>query len=103
MADISVSTIINGLSSVSGAAQGGRTFQTEQGSDFASVLNNALDKYRELNTENDIATLDLLTGNTDNLSDMLIATKKAEIALNLTVQIRNKAMEAYKEVMNMQV
>ncbi|HHU22256.1 MAG TPA: flagellar hook-basal body complex protein FliE [Clostridiales bacterium] len=102
MAEINIS-MINSLSGVSGVAQSGKTSQAESGSDFASTLSNALEKYRELNTESDVATLDLLTGNTDNLSDMIIATKKAEIALNLTVQIRNKAMEAYKEIMNMQV
>jgi flagellar hook-basal body complex protein FliE len=102
MADISISAI-NSLNGVSGVAQSGNTNRTEPGNDFASILSNAIENYRELNTESDIATLDLLAGNTDNLSDVLIATKKAEIALNLTVQIRNKAMQAYKEIMNMQV
>ena len=47
--------------------------------------------------------LTMLSGETENLSDLLINAQKSELAVNLTVQIRNKAMDAYKEIMNMQV
>lgn len=66
-------------------------------------MNEALDRFERIGDETARSTLDLLTGNTDDLADLMIAAQKSEIALNLTIAIRNKAIEAYKEIMNMQV
>lgn len=57
----------------------------------------------ETNKENNLLSLNLLSGNLDDLSSVMIASEKAEIALSLTVAIRNKAIEAYKDIMSMQV
>jgi flagellar hook-basal body complex protein FliE len=93
-----------GVSGVAGILQNsGLSPVQESESSFADVLSGALDQYNQVDNGSDMATLDLLSGNTDNLSDTLIATEKAEIALNLTVAVRNKAMDAYKEIMNMQI
>lgn len=70
---------------------------------FADIMSDTLSLLGDTGTESDAATLDLLTGNTDDLSSALISTEKSEIALNLTVAIRNKAIDAYKEIMNMQI
>jgi flagellar hook-basal body complex protein FliE len=77
--------------------------ETNVGNDFKNVLNEALDRFERVGDENAQSTLDLLTGNTDDLSETMITAQKSEIAVNLTVAIRNKAIEAYKEIMNMQV
>lgn len=71
--------------------------------DFKDILSDAMDKLGKVSDENAQATLDLLSGNTDDLSNTMISAQKSEIAINLTVAIRNKAVEAYKEIMNMQV
>jgi len=103
MAEISM----NLLNSVSGIADRFQnqalTKQTESGANFAGVLSDMLQQYNEVDHEGNRATLNLLSGNTDDLSSTLIATEKAEIALSLTVAIRNKAVDAYKEIMNMQI
>jgi flagellar hook-basal body complex protein FliE len=70
---------------------------------FKNILTEALDRFERVGDENAQSTLDLLTGNTDDLSQTMITAQKSEIAVNLTVAIRNKAIEAYKEIMNMQV
>ena len=77
--------------------------ETNSGNDFKNVLTEALDRFEKVGDQNAQSTLDLLTGNTDDLSNTMIASQKSEIALNLTVSMRNKAVEAYKEIMNMQV
>lgn len=77
--------------------------EIREDSSFKNVLNEAIDKFERVGDENAQSTLDLLTGNTDDLSDTLISAQKSEIAVNLTVAVRNKAIEAYKEIMNMQV
>jgi flagellar hook-basal body complex protein FliE len=71
--------------------------------DFKEVLNDAIDRYERVGDENALSTLELLTGSTDDLANTMITAQKSEIAVNLTVAVRNKAVEAYKEIMNMQV
>ena len=48
-------------------------------------------------------TLELLMGENDDLSGMLIDMQKAELSLQLALQIRNKVIDAYNEVMRMSV
>ncbi len=74
-----------------------------EGVSFASILKDTIANSEELNVDSNLSTLDLLTGNADNLSSILIASEKSEIALSLTAQIRNKAMDAYTQIMSMQV
>lgn len=104
MSDISTS-LISGFNSVSSALQSNNSnpTETEPETSFASVLSDSLGQYSQLNQENDVSSLELLSGNTDDLATVMISAEKAEIALNLTVAIRNKAVDAYKEIMNMQI
>ena len=69
----------------------------------AAAQKSVAPKPASMNAQSNSGTLDLLSGNTDDLAGLMIDAKKSEIAVNLTVAIRNKAMDAYKEVMNMQV
>lgn len=104
MSDISTS-LLSGFNNVSNALQSNRSnlTETEPETSFASVLSDSLGQYSQLNQENDLSSLELLSGNSDDLSTVMITAEKAEIALNLTVAIRNKAVDAYKEIMNMQI
>ena len=45
----------------------------------------------------------LATGENKNIPDVMLAVEKADIAMKLMVQVRNKIIEAYQEVMKMQV
>ena len=82
---------------VSQAAEGGET------KSFANILTEAIENSENLDESVNVDMLTMLSGETENLSDLLINAQKSELAVNLTVQIRNKAMDAYKEIMNMQV
>jgi flagellar hook-basal body complex protein FliE len=98
------SSLIGGIGGVGGPfAQ--KTFAADAGSEnnFKAVLNEALNRFERIGDETARSALDLLTGSTDDLAETMITAQKSEIALNLTVAIRNKALEAYKEIMNMQV
>ena len=109
MSDISTSLLssLSGLSSLNGSSDAltGSSALSNSDSDtsFADILSDALSLVNETEAGSSQASLDLLTGNTDNLASSLITTEKAEIALSLTVAIRNKAVDAYKEIMNMQI
>lgn len=71
--------------------------------DFGTLLSNALDKVNELEMQSNEYKKLLATGDIDNLHDVTIAAEKANIALQLTLSIRNKVVEAYQEIMRMQV
>lgn len=72
-------------------------------SSFADVLTDTLKQYQQAEAGSTIDTLTLLSGNTNDLSTTMISAEKAELALNLTIAIRNKAITAYNEIMNMQI
>ena len=57
----------------------------------------------ELQKSSDKAIQNLATGRTDNIAEVMIASEKADIALRLMVQVRNKIIDAYQEIMKMQV
>ncbi len=70
---------------------------------FAKHLSKALGQLDELQKQSDISAVELATGDVQNLHQVMIDTEKAEIALQFTLQIRNKIIEAYQEIMRMQI
>ena len=70
---------------------------------FDKTLKDAIDKVNELQIKADKAAQDLATGRTDNIAEVMIAAEKADIALRLMMQVRNKMIDAYQEIMKMQV
>ena len=74
-----------------------------EGVSFADTLSESLDKVNDLQKEADVAIEDFATGKTRNIHETMIAVNKADIAFRLTMQVRNKIVEAYQEVMRTQV
>jgi len=76
---------------------------TENAVPFSDYLKSALEKTNELLLESDRLAEDFAAGRTDNIHEVLIASEKANIALQFTMQVRNKIMDAYNEIMRMQI
>lgn len=70
---------------------------------FVDTLNDAVKSVNALQQDADRKMEDLATGKAKSIPDVMIATEKADIALRLMVQVRNKVIEAYQEIMKMQV
>jgi flagellar hook-basal body complex protein FliE len=70
---------------------------------FQDILTDALRMAAETEAADNESAKALLTGSADDIADVVIASQKAEIALRLTVQIRNRIVDAYNEVMRMQI
>jgi flagellar hook-basal body complex protein FliE len=66
---------------------------------FSDIINNVKETEATALSENE----KLLTGESDDIHTAMIASQKAEVAVNLAVQVRDKVINAYNEVMNMQV
>ncbi|MFC5401932.1 flagellar hook-basal body complex protein FliE [Cohnella soli] len=98
--------IVNPISSVSllNQVQGVQTKATpaEATESFASFLKGALDSVAA--QEQNVHSLNdkFLVGEVDE-NKVMIAATQAELSLNLTAQVRNKVIEAYQEIMRMQV
>lgn len=89
------------LSSMQGSAEG-----TEGENLFDSLLDAAINNINETNgyvSDKENEQLKLAMGITENTHDLSIATQKAETALAYTVAVRDKLLEAYKEIINMQI
>lgn len=84
-----------------------RLNQGNEGKDmFSSLLNTAIDNINTTNAylssaENE--KIKFALGETENTHDLSIALQKASTALSYTVAVRDKFLEAYKEIMNMQI
>lgn len=86
-----------------GAAQ---TAGTVGGNLFDSILNSAISNINTTNSylsdaENE--EMKFALGETENTHDLTIALQKASTALQYTVAIRDRFLDAYKEIMNMQI
>lgn len=73
------------------------------GSSFYDVLMNSLDEVNRLQNEASDATQRLMTGEETNPEVVFSAMRKSEVAFNLLMEIRNKLVDAYREIEQMRV
>lgn len=81
----------------------GKSAVTAVEQEFANILTNMVSDVNDQQRAADTAIQEVHTGRAGNLHDAMIAMERAEISLRFMVQVRNKAMEAYREIMRMQV
>ena len=78
--------------------------QETQKMDFATALRETLDNVNDLQVKSERLGEQFALGNDDvQLSDVMISMQKANIALQTTVQVRNRLVSAYQEIMGMQI
>ena len=70
---------------------------------YTDIVSEVLNTVAATDSADKGSALELLTGQTDDMSGLLLDAQKAEISLNLALQIRNKIIDAYNEIMRMQV
>ena len=71
-------------------------------SGFGETLQNSLGKVNDLQTEKGKMITSFAAGENQNVHELMISLQKASLAVNLTSAVRNKVMEAYKELSRMQ-
>lgn|SRR5690625_4377249 len=70
---------------------------------FATHLQKALEHVDQLQRQSDFKTEQLVKGEVTDLHDVMITAQKASLTLETTVQIQRKVIDAYNEIMRMQV
>lgn len=71
--------------------------------DFGDILTSAIDQVNKDQIDGDLAIEKLQTGNAEHLHEVMIAVEEADVSLRMLVQMRNKALQAYDEIMRMQI
>lgn len=74
-----------------------------QGKDFQEHFKQALGEVNELTQQADQAIHQLIGEGKGDLQETIVAMEKADVSFRLMMQIRNKILEAYQEVVRMQV
>ncbi|OGV68541.1 MAG: flagellar hook-basal body complex protein FliE [Lentisphaerae bacterium RIFOXYA12_FULL_48_11] len=69
---------------------------------FKDMLKGLVDKVDSLQKDADASIKGLVTGETTNLHDVKIKMEEAGVAFDLMMEIRNKLLDAYQQVMKMQ-
>ncbi|MBF74937.1 flagellar hook-basal body complex protein FliE [Candidatus Poribacteria bacterium] len=91
------------IKSTSSLADGGATQTMAIQPSFRKLMQSTLSNVNELQLAAQEASRKFATGESENLHELMIMLEEAKLALDLTVEVRNKAIEAYQELTRMQV
>jgi len=69
---------------------------------FTDVLRDAIDQVEQLQSSSDRQVKELLSGDRSDVHSVMIAIEKADVAFQLMMQVRNKIVNAYQQVSQMQ-
>jgi flagellar hook-basal body complex protein FliE len=96
---------IGSLGALQGVGQAARAAGTQgtQGAGFGQAMANGLEKLDQLQKVSDTKAVEAVTGQLTDVHDYTIAANEAAVATQLTVAVRNKAVEAFTEIMRMPV
>lgn len=85
------------------SVQGARSQREGAAPDFARGLNAALDELSRVQEQADAMVAKMVTGQAEDIHSVILAVERANLSLQMAVQVRNKVLEAYQEIMHMQV
>lgn len=75
----------------------------KDGMSFMDHLSSGIQEVNQKQKTADSMAVQLASGKTENIHETMLAATQAELSFNLMVQLRNKALEAYTEIMRMPV
>lgn len=93
---------LTGAAPTAVAGTTGATGTTGTGAVFGTSLAGSIDSLQAMQSTSDALAVKAVTGNLDDIHDYTIASTQASVALELTAALRNKAIDAFTEIMRMQ-
>jgi flagellar hook-basal body complex protein FliE len=94
---------LNNISTAQLLKQKNKIDTIEKTQSFAKQLKSAIDEVNELQKDSQKAMSDIATGEVKDLHQAALAISKAETSMKLMLEIRNKALSAYKDISHMQL
>ncbi len=76
---------------------------SEKSTGFGEILKDAISTVNELQKQSDQEIQKLMTGESQDLHNTVIAMQKADLSFQMMMQVRNKIVQAYQEIMRMQI
>jgi len=92
---------VDGASAARGPQGPGATERS--GADFADLISDGLDRLESVQKQSDSLAVKAATGDLQSIHDYTIAASQAAVTTQVTVALRNKAVDAFTEIMRMQV
>ena len=92
--------VTGGAGAVSGQSAGGANVS---GASFSDMLQNSIEEVSKLQQDASRAVEDLLTQRTENVTGVMTAMEKADLAFKTLLAIRGKLMDAYEEIKNIAI
>ena len=81
-----------------------KSAKTEQdGASFSEILGNAIQEVNDLQSKAGEQVQQAMTGEVTDIHTAMIAVQKADVSFQMMMQVRNKLVSAYQEIMKMQV
>jgi len=77
--------------------------EKSQGQTFGNMIKDAIDSVDATSKEADKKVQDVVSGKSDDVAGVMVSMQKAELSFQLMTEIRNKAIETYKELSRMQI
>jgi flagellar hook-basal body complex protein FliE len=75
----------------------------EEKTRFGALLKDAISTVNDMQQQSDLEIQKIMTGETDELHTAVIAMQKADLSFQMMMQVRNKIVQAYQEVMRMPI
>jgi flagellar hook-basal body complex protein FliE len=75
---------------------------SDNGSDFMNTLDSAMNQVSEVSSDASTKVRELLQGNGQDLHTAMIAVEKADLSFQMMMQVRNKIIQAYQSISQMQ-
>ncbi|MDE5967402.1 MAG: flagellar hook-basal body complex protein FliE [Lachnospiraceae bacterium] len=98
--------VTNGLSGISPYSDSDAKVYKDNNTAFNSLLNSAITMYQEADTyqrKAEQAEMNFAMGYSTSTHDLALAQQKANLSLQYTVRVTNSVLDAYKELLNMQL
>lgn len=103
MADFKLQSINQIASSLKGGKPESSNKVSESGMSFDQWLSRSIQDVSKLQEDADNSAIQLATGENKDIHGTMIKMQKAEVAMNLMVEVRNKVIAAYDEIKRMQL
>ncbi len=108
--------MVNGINPISGisslnslnriekiASESASKVKGTSDTDFASVLKQALEEVNSQQKQSENIINEFAAGKISNIHDVIVTAEKASMSLKLTMEVRNSIVDAYREIMRMQL
>lgn len=101
MSNLDINQVLNQMRVLRDQARG-TSVQTDSPTDFQTLLSDSINKVNETQQQASRLAEAFEAGTTDaSLAEVMVSLQKASVSFQAMVQVRNKLVEAYKDVMNM--